>query len=358
MTSNPQVLGSEWERLGQDDPLWAIMPYPAEKSADWDVAEFMATGVADVAWVGRLLAAQSLEIGRRVLDFGCGVGRLTNALAELAPASEVTGVDIASSMVRRARELNRHPDRVRFEPYDGHRLPFADGSVDTAVSLVVVQHAPPAAQLQYLLELNRVVADGGAVVVQVVTEPRLPEPVPAAACRPSFEVLAAPRSLRPGGAATVGVRLRNDGEQLWPAGRRLRLGNHWLADGAMVVRDDGRTELPADLAPGESVELQLAVRAPLQPGRYQLELDVVQELVAWWSDLGGQTVRVDVDVSGEPAPATETDDPTRGVQMHATPDAVLRAVFTHCGSTVLSATADHFSDGHWDSITYVVRVGH
>src|SRR5690606_24663779 len=37
-----------WERLGNDDPLWAIMPYPAEKSADWDLDEFMATGVADI----------------------------------------------------------------------------------------------------------------------------------------------------------------------------------------------------------------------------------------------------------------------------------------------------------------------
>lgn len=350
---------STWERLGQDDPLWAIMPYPADKSADWDVAEFMATGVSDIEIVGKLLAERSLALHGRVLDFGCGVGRLSNAIVEQPGVTSVVGVDIAASMVEKARRHSRHPERIEFRHYDGGVLPFDDGGFDAAVSLVVVQHAPRSAQLRYLLELNRVVADGGVLVLQVVTEPRLPPALPQSACRAGFEVLSAPGSLRPGESARVGVRLRNDGDGRWPAGVQLRLANHWHSAGSMAVRDDGRTDLPADVEPGESVDLALAVTAPRESGSYQLELDVVQELVAWWSDLGGPTKRVDVDVAGPavPAPDERPEDVTRGVEMHAIPDGLLRGIFGHCGSTVLSRTEDHYSDGHWDSYTYVIQVG-
>ena len=48
----------------------------------------------------------------QALDFGCGVGRLTQALAE--HFERVAGVDIAASMIARARQENRHGDRVRY----------------------------------------------------------------------------------------------------------------------------------------------------------------------------------------------------------------------------------------------------
>lgn len=357
------ALRSTWERLGRDDPLWAIMPYPAEKSADWDLAEFMATGVADIAIVQRLLDEQGLRLHGRVLDFGCGVGRLSNAIAEQDGVQAVVGVDIASSMVDQARQHNRHPERVEFQPYDGGVLPFDDGSFDAAVSLVVVQHAPPPAQLRYLLELNRVVTPGGLLVLQSVTARRLPPRMPDTAYRARCELLAAPASLRPGGSAGVDVRLTNDGSHPWPVDCGLRLGNHWYADGRMTVRDDGRTPLPAELAPGASVDLRLTVTAPREPGRYLLELDMVHELVTWWADAGSPTVHVVVDVDVDDAagaavePGGDAADETRGVEMHAIPDDLLRGVLGHCGSTILSRSEDHYSDGHWDSYTYVVRVG-
>ena len=350
---------STWERLGKDDPLWAIMPYPAEKSANWDLDEFMATGVADIELVVKHLAEHSLRLHGRVLDFGCGVGRLTNAIAEQPHVTSVVGVDIASSMVERARQYNRHPDRVEFHAYDGTLLPFADGEFDCAVSLVVIQHAPPLAQLRYLVELNRVVAPGGVLVVQVVTEPRLPDPLPAEALRARFEPFAVPACLRPGESARLTVRLHNDSSAVWPSGVRLRLGNHWRRGDEMVVRDDGRADLPSDVPPGGTVELPLTVTAPTDPGTYQLEFDMVQELVTWWSEAGNPTHRVGVDVVGEPVPVPEErpDDVTRGVEMHAVPDHLVRDIVHHCGNQVISRVEDHYSDGFWDSYTYVIRIG-
>jgi SAM-dependent methyltransferase len=77
--------------------------------------------------------------GRRlghVLDFGCGVGRMTSELSRFS--HHVTGVDISTDMVTRARRLNP-ASRVDFVTYDGKTLPFPDASFDAALSVVVLQ---------------------------------------------------------------------------------------------------------------------------------------------------------------------------------------------------------------------------
>jgi ubiquinone/menaquinone biosynthesis C-methylase UbiE len=89
----------------------------------------------------------------RVLDVGTGTGVAALALAELFPAAEVTGVDLAPAMVEEAR---RKGGRVDFRVADGSRLPFADASFD----LVVLMNAIP-----FFDELARVTAPGGHVVV-------------------------------------------------------------------------------------------------------------------------------------------------------------------------------------------------
>ncbi|HEX8685750.1 MAG TPA: DUF1698 domain-containing protein, partial [Pyrinomonadaceae bacterium] len=44
--------------------------------------------------------------------------------------------------------------------------------------------------------------------------------------------------------------------------------------------------LPGDVAPGESASVEIAMRAPAEPGRYRLEFDMVSEHLAWFEDLG------------------------------------------------------------------------
>ena len=62
----------------------------------------------------------------------------------------------------------------------------------------------------------------------------------------------------------------------------------------MVVQDDARASLLFDLTPGQEVELPLTVTAPREPGRYTLEIDMVQELVAWFGSAGSKTLRLEV----------------------------------------------------------------
>lgn len=128
-------------------------------------------------------------------------------------------------------------------------------------------------------------------------------PLPGGAFRANVGVANAPRTLRIGQTATVRVEIRNASDVPWP--RRgshdgpyeVHLGSRWLAgNGRDVVADDGRAVLPYDLHPGDEAELQLTITAPGQPGEYVLEIDLVQEGVAWFGERGSPPVRVRVRV--------------------------------------------------------------
>lgn len=118
-----------------------------------------------------------------------------------------------------------------------------------------------------------------------------------------------PAKLRAGQKERVQVRVKNASEVFWWArgGEQnerddnkfyLAAGNRWLkADGTTLVTDmDGRHGLLKDLKPGEETEVPLLVTAPKEPGEYVLEVDLVQEQVAWFSDKGSPTARAKVTV--------------------------------------------------------------
>jgi len=64
-----------------------------------------------------------------------------------------------------------------------------------------------------------------------------------------------------------------------------------------VEYDGLRTPLPRPLAPGESCSAAVRLRTPSQPGRYLLEIDLVEEGVSWFSAAGVPPLRVSVRVS-------------------------------------------------------------
>jgi hypothetical protein len=89
-------LQRHWDILGKEDPLWAIITWQDKKGNKWDPAAFFASGRQEIADVMQYLASLHLDGPRqRALDFGCGVGRLTRALAD--HFAKATGVDIAPS---------------------------------------------------------------------------------------------------------------------------------------------------------------------------------------------------------------------------------------------------------------------
>ncbi len=102
-----------------------------------------------------------------VLDFGCGPGRLTQALA--TRFDEVTGVDVAPAMIERARSYaGASGSRCRFEVNARPDLSmFADRTFDLVYSNLVLQHIPPELSRGYIAEFVRVLKPGGIAVFQV-----------------------------------------------------------------------------------------------------------------------------------------------------------------------------------------------
>src|ERR1700756_4853660 len=99
-------LQRNWEGLAQADPLWAICTDPEARNRQWDEEKFFATGKKELEIVLDYAANLGFVVPQNApaLDFGCGVGRLTRAMA--AHFSECWGVDISPTMIRLAQELN------------------------------------------------------------------------------------------------------------------------------------------------------------------------------------------------------------------------------------------------------------
>src|SRR5207237_1397651 len=79
---------------------------------------------------------------------------------------------------------------------------------------------------------------GGWLALQCPSQPKRPQPLHPAAYRARIEPLDAPQSVHKGQPVTVRVRVTNVSEHTWPADQRVTLGNHWFADGRMLVQDD------------------------------------------------------------------------------------------------------------------------
>lgn len=157
-----------WNLFARTDPYWAVLTEPNTDRNRWKIDEFFARGRADVeAALQRLREIlPDWRAQGHALDFGCGVGRLTQALA--ARFDQVTGLDIAAEMLALARRHNSRGDRVAFIE---NRAPdlrqFADGSFTFVLSLITLQHVEPVYSRRYLQEFVRVCAPGGCIIVQI-----------------------------------------------------------------------------------------------------------------------------------------------------------------------------------------------
>ena len=161
----------DWDDLALVDPLWAVLSVDSKRDRRWDPDEFFATGEAEVEQI----LATATELGRparrrRALDFGCGVGRLTRALAHRF--DETVGVDVSEQMLEQARRLNADAPNITFataeEPPAG---PF-----DLVVANLVLQHLPskPLARA-YIRRLAEAANPDGLVVFQLPTNLSLPQ---------------------------------------------------------------------------------------------------------------------------------------------------------------------------------------
>lgn len=156
-----------YEKLGRDDPFYAVLTVDRFRGNRWDTAEFFSTGRTEISGVLDYVKTLGVSLSPgRALDFGCGVGRLSQALAEHFQG--VVGIDIAESMVERARELNQHGDRVTYLVNSVDDLSILEtGTFDFIYSNITLQHVPPEASSRYIAEFLRLLRPGAIAIFQV-----------------------------------------------------------------------------------------------------------------------------------------------------------------------------------------------
>ncbi len=129
-------------------------------------------------------------------------------------------------------------------------------------------------------------------------------PLPDSAFKASISVASPPTKLRPGQKEILEVTVKNVSDATWPAHGRsgdgyfqVNLGNVWF-DGDAKITDNPyiRSGLPNDAQPGGVVMVPLEITAPGKPGDYTLQIDLVQEMVAWFSEKGNNSPKFKVRV--------------------------------------------------------------
>jgi thioesterase domain-containing protein/acyl carrier protein len=106
-------------------------------------------------------------------------------------------------------------------------------------------------------------------------------------------------ALAPGERHVIPVQVRNGSGSTWEPSRAsgIYLANRWLdPEGRPVRHKDGRASLERSIAPGEAATIELTITAPVEPGVHTLEIDLVDEGVAWFGEQGSSAHRARVEI--------------------------------------------------------------
>ncbi|MGD0954379.1 MAG: class I SAM-dependent methyltransferase [Methanotrichaceae archaeon] len=158
---------SNWNNYAKKSPLWAIIGPSRKSNKEWVKEDFFATGIDEINTILSELQALRIDLRKgRALDFGCGVGRLTQALA--THFSEVDGIDIAPEMIQLARKYNRYGNVCKYYLNESETIDlFGDNTFDFIYCNLVLQHMKPEFSKQYINEFFRILAPKGVVIFQI-----------------------------------------------------------------------------------------------------------------------------------------------------------------------------------------------
>ncbi len=161
-----------WKRWGEQDPYFGVITDPRyrnENITEEARQTFFASGRSHVRHVLTIVAKRVLRDDfhpRRMLDFGCGVGRLLVSFAELVP--ECVGIDVSEGMLSEARRVceERGLQNVTLATSDDS-LSKVTGSFDLIHSAIVFQHIEPVRGRELFRHLLQRLTPGGVAAIQL-----------------------------------------------------------------------------------------------------------------------------------------------------------------------------------------------
>lgn len=160
-----------WRKFGDEAPYFGVLSQPRFRRKSIANADLEAFFLSGEEYVGRMLAMASTRVDaprryNRILDFGCGVGRLAIPLA--AQAKEVVGVDISPSMLREARAncQRRGVTNIKFIETDDW-IADTNERFDLVHTFIVLQHISPNSGFSIVAKLIDRLAEGGVAVIHL-----------------------------------------------------------------------------------------------------------------------------------------------------------------------------------------------
>jgi ubiquinone/menaquinone biosynthesis C-methylase UbiE len=164
-----EKLQSDWETIGEVDALWGVLSSKEKRGEKWDIDEFYQSGVAEVNSLMDRVKALGIQVkSGNALDFGCGAGRLTQALT--AFFRHCHGVDISAPMINIAIKNNRFGDKVSYTVNQIENLGlFSDNLFDFIYSTITLQHMETRQAELYIKEFTRVMKPGGLLTFQMIS---------------------------------------------------------------------------------------------------------------------------------------------------------------------------------------------
>ena len=110
---------------------------------EWDASTYDRIADPMTRWGATVVGWLDLEGSERVLDAGCGSGRVTEFLLERLPQGSVVALDASANMIEEARKrLAQHADRVEFVVADLAQPLPVEGTVDAVLSTATFHWVP------------------------------------------------------------------------------------------------------------------------------------------------------------------------------------------------------------------------
>jgi SAM-dependent methyltransferase len=221
----------------------------------------------------------------KILELGCGFGRVTKLLAQNFPQARITALDLSLDQLENAKRYCRGCDNVRFQPYDfysGAPLPEAD--YDAVFAIEVFLHHPPAV-IRSLLE--KLTATSKAIV-NIDWSENWPWKTPEHVWVHDYAALYADAGVQ---CVTFPLPEKVDGQQ-----QKLFIAAKALPSQAFALEQELQKLSPTDPAPATAP----AQSSPAEAAAWLPQLQLAQQEILNLIPAGSTVILVDDDQWGDP----------------------------------------------------------
>jgi len=136
---------------------------------EWNAGEYHQQATLQQVVAEKQLRLLTLEGQERVLDVGCGEGRITAKVAQRVPGGSVVGVDPSKKMIDFAKKTYAPPEysNLQFQVADARKLNFLH-EFDLVISFNALHWVPD--QQSALQSIHRALKPGGRALLRMVPQ--------------------------------------------------------------------------------------------------------------------------------------------------------------------------------------------